>query len=295
MKILLALFICFCLFACQRVKETDEIKVTVLRGPSAIAFARWMEESPVIAGKKVQLRIADSPEQVLAQMIKEEADITVLPMINAANLYNKKVPYLLAGCPVWGNLYLVGQADAKLMHIFGAGTTPDILTRYYMDKHQLSYTLNYTLGTASEVVRGLLGGKVEASVLAEPFVTMVTRQVPNLGILADLNNPSDSSPGFAETAVMIHKNLIKEKEVINRLLEATCRYANEQPEKVIAILEQQEIFPAGMLTKEAIERCRIMYLPANESKDEIASFLEIIYQYEPKALGNRLPDEAFYN
>lgn len=295
MKIFFALFICFCLFGCQRTKDTEEIKVTVLRGPSAIAFAQWMKESPIIAGRKVQIRIADSPEQVLAQMIKEEADITVLPMINAANLYNKEVPYWLAGCPIWGNLYLVGQADAIQMHIFGAGTTPDILTRYYIDKHQLSYTLNYTLGTATEVVRGLLGGKVDASVLAEPFVSLVTKQVPDLCILADLNNPSESSPGFAETAVMVHKKWMKEKEAVNRLLEISCRFANEQPEKVIHLLEQKEVFPAGMLTPEAIKRCRIMYLPANESKDEIISFLKIIFQYEPKALGNRLPDEAFYN
>jgi len=284
------------LLACSNVKkQKDEIKVTVLRGPSSIAFAQWIESPPTINGKKVNISIADSPEQVLSLIVKEDADIAVLPMINAANLYTKKVPYQLLGCPIWGNLYLVGKPEAGQMHIFGAGTTPDILTRYYIDRNQLSYTLNYTLGTATEIVRGLLGGKVEASVLGEPFVSMVTRQDHSLRILADLNNPSSSSPGFAETAIMIHQKWAKEKEVVHRLLEATCRFAEEQPEEVIRILEQKEVFPEGILTAEAIERCRIMYLPANRSKDEIISFLQIIYQYEPKALGNQLPDDTFYN
>lgn len=296
MKNILALILCLCLPGCHSVKKNaEEIQVLVLRGPSAIALAQWMEDPPLVKGKKIVIRIADSPDQVVASMVKGEADITVLPMINAANLYNKKVPYILAGCPVWGNLYLVGRANAPQMYVFGGGTTPDILTRYYIEKNKLPYPLNYTLGTVSEVVRGFLGGKVEASVLAEPFVSMLLQRDPSIHILADLNNPTDSSPGFAGTAVMIGQSLSGEKEILNGLLKESCRFADEQPEEVITILEKRQVFPDGILTPEGIKRSRIRYLTAEESTREIRSFLEIIYRYEPRAIGGRLPDEEFCN
>jgi len=296
MKGIIAFIICLCLLSCHSAKKNaEEIQVLVLRGPSSIAFASWMENPPSVNGRKVVIHIADSPDQVVASMVKGEADITVLPMINAANLYNKEVPYFLAGCPIWGNLYLIGRTNATQMYVFGSGTTPDILTRYYIEKNELSYKLNYTLGTASEVVRGFLGGKVEASVLGEPFVSMVLQRDSTIHILADLNNPTDTSPGFAETAIMIRQSLSGEKDILNQYLKETCRFADEQPEDVVAVLEKRQVFPNGMLTPEAIKRSRIMYLTAEESTEEIRSFLEIINQYEPRAIGGKLPDEKFYN
>ncbi len=291
MKKIIALILCFYLLDCRGAeRRADELQVIALRGPSAVAFAYWMEEQPQAGGKKIVVRIADSPDQVAAALVKEEADIAVLPMINAANLYNKGVPYRLAGCPVWGNLYLIGKENARRMHVFGRGTTPDILTRYYLERHALPYELNYTLGTAPEVTRGILGGKVEAAVLAEPFVSMVLERDTAFHLLADLNNPTATSPGFAETAILIRNSLSDQRETFDRLLEETCRFANEQPDSVIRIMEKKEVFPSGMLTAGAIERSRILYLPAGESEEEIRSFLEIIYRYEPRAIGGKMPE-----
>lgn len=282
------------LMGCKAKEEKSEIRVTVLRGPSAIAFAYWMENPPSIKGKTINVDIVDSPEQMQAVLIKKKTDIAVLPMINAANLYNKGINYLITGCPIWGNIYLVGKPEAKYLHVFGTGTTPEILARYYVEKNQLTYELNYTLGTPSEISRGLLAGKVEAAVLAEPFVSLVLQKDTNLKLIADLNNPKDTSPGFAETAILINKELTGERISIDSLLKKSCQYAVDKPEEVIRILENKNIFPVGLLTKEGIERCRIKYFTITEARSEIESFLSVIYQYEPKALGGKMPDEGFY-
>ena len=42
-----------------------------------------------------------------------------------------------------------------------------------------------------------------------------------------------------------------------------------------------------------IERCKIYYLSAIEAKDAVMGFLRLIEQYEPKAVGERLPDAGF--
>ena len=85
-------------------QKNETIRVSVLRGPSAIAFAAWMEQAPVLDGKVLSVRVIDSPELMQAALIKGETDIAVLPMISAANLYNKGIRYPLLGCPVWGTL-----------------------------------------------------------------------------------------------------------------------------------------------------------------------------------------------
>ena len=207
-------FRCLCLLfilcCCNSKPKTDAgmIRVSVLRGPSAIAFAHWMKETPVIDGKPLSVRIIDSPDLMQATLIKGEADIAVLPMISAVNLYNKGIRYHLAGCPIWGTLYLVGRSDKgisgenkSVLHIFGAGTTPDILTRHYLRQHKLNYTLNYSLTTAHEIMQGLLDvylrtGNEKAYAMVEGLAGYVDRRMSKLdpATVARMMYTADANP-----------------------------------------------------------------------------------------------------
>lgn len=279
---------------CQKGKQKDcNLKVSVLRGPSAIAFAEWISDPPAINGRKLSIEIVDSPDKIQADLIKGETDLAVLPMISAANLYNKGVPYRLAGCPIWGTLYLVTKGTPQAIHLFAAGTTPDILARHYLSQNKLAYPLVYTFSTPVEILQGMRAGKVKTAVLSEPFLSKALQSDSTLTIWADLNQTGDSLSGFAQTAVIYHPSLRKEKATLDSLLQSTCIYAVEQPEKAIQTLVNKGIFPAGMLTPESIERCKIHYLPGLQAEKNIYSFLELIRQYEPKAIGEKLPDRDF--
>lgn len=282
-------------------KEGEQIRVSILRGPSAIAFAGWMENPPVIDGKPLDIQVIDAPDKIQALLVKGETDIAALPMISAANLYNRGISFHLLGCPVWGTLYMAGRqtytenkAPKPELYLFGAGTTPDILTRYYLQQNRLDYKLNYTFSTAPEILQGLLAGKIETAVLGEPFLSMALRKDSTLRILADLNNQGGASPGFPQTAIVCSPALADKSSTIDSLLQVSCRFATEYPEETIRILEKQGIFKPGMLTPEGIERCRIHYQPASEAKGSIATFLQLIESYEPKALNGKLPDGRFY-
>ncbi|MDH6304695.1 NitT/TauT family transport system substrate-binding protein [Parabacteroides sp. PF5-5] len=296
-------YICFYLLAfmlfcgCKGTEQTTEIiHVSVLRGPSAIALAEWMKYPPVLDGKKLSVRIIDSPDLMQAKMIKRKTDIAVLPMINAANLYNKKIRYILAGCPIWGTLYLVERkdkaADDRSLFVFGAGTNPDILTRYYLQQQELDYSLDYSFATVQEVMQALYVGKASRVVLGEPYLSMALRRDSTLQIVADLNL-LENTAGFAQTAILLSPALENYRHEIDSLLEKSCRFANEQPEEAIRILTSRQVFFSDALTKESIKRCKINYIPAQDSEESICKFLEVIYSYEPKAIGGKLPDDAF--
>jgi NitT/TauT family transport system substrate-binding protein len=293
---LLVAVVVFC--GCRPAKKDDGvINVAVLRGPTAVVFARWMEEAPVIGGKRIVVRMIDTPDLMQAALIGRRTDIAVLPMINAANLYNKGVHYLLAGCPVWGTLYMVEKADIRpddhSLYIFGAGASPDVITRYYLEQRGLTYSFDYSFSTAREIMQALYVGKAARAVLGEPFLSMALQRDSTLRIIADLNNPANASSGFAQTAVLYAPSLREYGDQLDSLLSLSCRFANEHPREVVRILEAKNIFPAGMLTAESIKRCQINYLTADRAEESIRSFLQVMYNYEPASVGGKLPGEGF--
>lgn len=264
-------------------------------GPSVMAFAQWLEQPPVIEGKRVAVTVAESPDIVQAALIKGEAEIAVLPTISAANLYNKGVRLEMAGCPIWGTLYLIGRAGSNdsTVHIFGRGTTPDILTRHYLSNEGQQPPLNYVFQTAGEITQGLMAKKINRAVVSEPFLTIALRKDTTLRIIADLNRTKTSGMGFAQTAIVITPGLSASRDTLDSLLAESCRFANERPEEAIRILEDKKLFAPGMLTPEAIRRCRLDYKSSQEAQAEIDTFLRLIFQYEPKAIGGQLPDARF--
>lgn len=272
-------------------------RVALLRGPSVIALADWLVNPPQIGGQKVSVQVFDAPDRVQAALIKGEADVAMLPMISAANLYNKGVALQLLGCPIWGTLYVVERqpiAANTPLHLFGSGTTPDILVHHYLKQQKLDYPLNYTLRSAQEVTEGLLAGRVDRAVLGEPFLSLVLRKDSSLHIVADLNrlSPQDSI-GFAQTAIVCTPEAESYRQELYAALRRSCAETNTNPELAIQRLEEQQLFAPGALTAESVRRCRIDFREGTEVASSIEAFLRLIYSYEPRALGGKLPDAGF--
>lgn len=280
--------------------EQEKWRISLLRGPSAIAFAGWMDQQARLAGKQLDIELIDSPQQMQAALIQQTSDIAVLPMVSAANLYNKGVRYELVGCPIWGTLYLVGrptswEAEEPTIHLFGRGTTPDLLARHYLEQRGIRYTPNYSFATASEVAQGMRSGVVATAVLSEPYLSWVLRQDSTLQVLADLNRlDATGEMAFAQTAILQRPGLPIQRHELDSLLEISCMFANQQPEAAIARLEERQIFPPHWMDRNSIQRCRIAYRSVERASAEIRAFLELMLHYEPQAIGNRLPDATFW-
>ena len=294
MKYLTFLLI-FTLFSCaSHSGDTNAFRVAVLRGPSALAFADWMgDEVPVIGKDTCRIEWVDTPEQMQALLVKHEADMAVLPMISAANLYNKGIDYSLLGCPLWGTLYLVSKGDIHPpVYLFGRGTTPDILARHALDSLRQE-DFNYTFASAGEVLQALLLGKAETAVLSEPFLSAALRRDSSLQIAANLNRPHGTLPGFPQTAIVCSSAALAYRPTLDSLLRQSCIFANTHPEEAIRRLEEAGVFAPGMLTPESVHRCGIHYRTAQEAATVISSFLELVWQTEPQAIGGKLPDSTF--
>lgn len=303
--ILIQLLALLLLASCSGAKKTsDTIHISILRGPSAIALAKLSDKPSCIGGRSIIVDIADSPEIIQAQIIKGEADVAVLPMVSAANLYNKGLSYKILGCPIWGTLFLVGPKDiqnslqlkGKTIHLFGAGTTPDIITQYFLMQKGLKkgdISFNYTLGTPREILQALLAHKIETAIISEPFLSIALQKDSTLHIIADMNRPDNLQAGFAQTAIIISREMEPFRPMLDSLMRNSCNYAVSSPDSAIQIVERNHIFAPGMLSAESVGRCMISYRSGHEIKDDIFRFLNIMYQYEPKSIGMKLPDSSF--
>lgn len=276
----------------------EALRVAVLRGPSVVAVASWLENPPRVGERPLAMKVLDSPELLQAALIKGEADVAMLPLISAANLYNKGVALQMIGCPIWGTLYMVERPTATRntpLHLFGSGTTPDLLARHYLAQTRQAFPLNYNLRTAHEVAQGLLAKRVDRAVLGEPFLSMVLRKDSTLRIVADLNRPTSSADemGFAQTAIVCTAKAMPHVAQLTEALRHSCALTNAQPDSAIHWLEQHKVFAPGALDAESIARCRIQFRDAQASASAVEAFLRLIIAYEPRALGGRLPDAHF--
>lgn len=125
-------------------------------------------------------------------------------------------------------------------------------------------------------------------------MSMALKKDSTVRLVADLNRPDPDAQGFAQTAIVLSERGMQMQPALDSLLRASCRFAVEQPDQAIRILEEKGIFAKGMLTESSIHRCRIDYVPACRAKEAVQNLLTIILAYEPKALGGKLPDDTFF-
>lgn len=305
------LMLCLTATGCRQSGNDRKIQVALLKGPSAIAFIHLTDSVYTVNGKQIEVSIYDNPLQIQALMAQKKVDICTLPIALAANLYNKTGDYPLLGIPVWGSLFLLenqettSEKDTAGIFLFGQGTTPDILTRYILSGNNSpnKYTYHYQFESAAALAQALTSGNIGKAVLPEPFATLVQEKNRNIRILCDLSaawNPDkeNRTAGFAQTAVVARRNLLNDnpeiEDSINQLLKTITDRLISEPSASAALLVKHKLIPHPRLSDKIIDRCKIRYRDARESKQDVEEILKLLFQQEPKTIGNKLPDNSFY-
>lgn len=191
------------------------------------------------------------------------------------------------------------SADKKEVYIFGQGSTPDLITRYLQCQESLisvkNYHIVYTYNTPQEIVRGLWGGIVTDAVLPEPFVSMSLHKDSSLYIrydLAELFSPG----GFPQTAVLL-RNGLRDDTVLIRSLDSLFKECtvniNEYSPDLVNRLVEKKLISDTVGVKSLIRHCRIIYRPASFICEDIADLMNLLYLYQPKSIGGKIPDKEF--
>jgi NitT/TauT family transport system substrate-binding protein len=310
-KIFLLICSVVLLAACTS-KPTGSLTIGVLKGPSAISVAQWLQQSPVIAGKKVKIVVCDEVSDLQALMIQKKVDFALLPTTMAAILYNKGVDYRMVACPVQGSIYVVSSDSIssfddlknRKIGISGQGTTPDVLFELLAKRHGFTLQeqhLDFSIGTHADLAQAVVLGKIKTALLPEPFVTLVCTKNPKVKPVVNLAGElakSDSSTLFALTAFVVCKSMVEQQKTVvdsvAKRYQVAIEWLYAHPERTAQAVVDAKVLPNVQVALRSIPRCGIRYISASAASVRIADYLRIFLNFDPKTVGGRLPDSNFY-
>lgn len=287
------------------------VKITGLSGISGLAMVKLIEE-PVIGGRPVTHSILKSPDLLIGKLITGEVDLAALPINTAAILYNKGVSIQVAAVIGWGVLYLVGDAeirnwvDLKGKRILAPakGAAPDLLLRYLLIKNGLNpeqdLTIQY-IGSPVELARLSAAGEASLAVLPEPWATEVMTRNSKNKILLDFQSEwqriENQGQTYPQTCIVVNKKFAgSDSEFVRNYLkelDRAIRWLNENPRQA-GILAEKHLQISSDTIRKGLSRCNLRFEPAIKAQGRIERFLSSLAEIEVNAIGDKIPDEAFY-
>ncbi len=315
-KIPFLLFLVLLISCVSPEKDKKEILTATLKGPSAMAMIKMIEEQPLLGNEfNTVFEIKNEPNQVKAMIMKGIPEFAVVPTTMAALLYNMKQDYILAAIPVWGSLYVFGNdtsihswSDLKgrRISLMSKGNTPDVLFRYLATANGLDpekdLLLDYSFPGHIELANAIASGISDLGVISEPMVSLVQLKNPLVKPLMDLNIEWEKKFGesvpFAQTALLVKKEfLINHPQLVEEYLskiEESVNWVNSNPNEAASLIQKYEILPDSATALISIPRCNIKYSSAKQEKTGIEEYLKVFYTFNPLIIGGKLPDEEFY-
>ena len=75
---------------------------------------------------------------------------------------------------------------------------------------------------------------------------------------------------------------------------ASVDFANNSVDEAAQLIEAAGIVPKAAIAKKALPNCNIVLITGKEMKAPVEGMLKVLFDANPKSVGGKLPDEAFY-
>lgn len=295
-------------------KEPKTISFCYQDGTPALTAAKLAKENPIIDENiTIEYEMQKSPDLLVTKILKEEADIAIVPSNLAAQAFNKGLTYEIVGTSVWGSFYLTSTEDinsfeelkGKEIYSFGKGLTPDLVLRYVLSKNGIDpdkdVKITY-LNAASEVGPAFIGGKTDLAVLAEPLLTTVMMKKADAKVIFDLNEEwakaAGTEKGYPQASLIIKKDLIEnDREFVEQFIksyEESRKWAADTPKELGEYAEALEISVKKETLGKGIIWTNIESFDIKDSKEEYKAYYNAILDFAPDFIGGKMPDEGIY-
>lgn len=293
-------------------KEPVDVVIGGLKGPSSMGMIKVIDEASISENYNTSFIIEGAPDALTGKLINGEVQIAALPTNLASVLYNRtegKIQFL--ALDMLGVIHIVGtenissleDLEGKTLHISGKGSTPEYAVKYMLeqkglsDKVELKFYPDHT-----SLAQTVIAGDTSIAVLPQPFVTQVTMKNTDVKLLVDLNEAWNEIAGnnstFAMSCLVINKEFAENnKEYVKEFLkqfEASVNWVNENPAEAGTLIEKHGILANAKLAELAVPNCNLVYQSAQESKNVVDGYLKVLYNFNPSAVGGKMPDEGFY-
>ncbi|NLC28525.1 MAG: ABC transporter substrate-binding protein [Campylobacteraceae bacterium] len=313
---------CFLIvFSCVHAQKLDKI---VISGPIATVshpILKMIEDEALNdIAKNVEFRLWQNPDELRSMLLKKEVDFVALPTNVAANLYNKNQPVRIINVPVWGILEILSRDEtvSELKDLKGEeiivpfrADMPDIVLQAIIKQmgmdHKKDFKLKY-VPTPPDAMQLLLLRKAKHVLLIEPATSMIMRKTgsfpisliaPNLYRSVDLEEEwgkaFNTKPRIPEAGIAVLGDM--DPKIIKRFNEEykkALNWCKDNPKEAGELVAKQISFFTKEAISDSFEHVELELLTADESKEELNSFFNILLEIEPKLIGGKIPNDDFY-
>ncbi|MBR1779158.1 MAG: ABC transporter substrate-binding protein [Clostridia bacterium] len=310
-----------CSLRSDNMDETKEskksaIKLVALKGPTSLGLVELWDKSDEGANEnKYDINVVGEPAEAIAKLASGDADVGLVPTNMASILYNKTSGNVkLAAINALGGLYIVSNnkdikevrnLKGRKIYVSGQGATPEYALRYVLQKNDLEVGrdvfLEYNKAEHSELASQVISEDVDIALLPEPFVTQVTEKNSNIKVALNLtkewDRSSESKDNLTMGCIIVRKNLIEDKkDSFDRFLDDyknSVEYVDTNLEGASQLADKYGIMQKEIAIK-ALPKCNIVFIEGEEMKNKVINFLKVLFDFEPKSIGGKMPSEDFY-
>lgn len=289
----------------------ESINIIFPDGMPAVAISKFVSENTIIDKVKIESNIQKTTDALVAEVLKGEADMAIVPSNLALQAYKKGLDYKVVATIGWGSLYLISTEDIKdikdikgnEVYNTGKGLTPDIVCREILNNKGIEESdVDYTyVSAASELAPVIISGKAKFAVVPEPILTTVMDKNPNIKVILELNKEwtdiNNVDKGYPQSTLIINESFYNEnKKVANKLLEeieGSINWANENQSKVGEICKTIGITIDKNIVERALERANLKFYNIEDTKDEYKIYFKFLEDNEQAGEGSSEYEEVF--
>ncbi|HEY8499540.1 MAG TPA: ABC transporter substrate-binding protein [Clostridia bacterium] len=299
--------------SCAAEEKIEQIKVVAPAGATAVSIVKPMKDTAELDGTKIEYEVVPTTDLIVARLTANEADLAIVPVNLAAQLYRKQMPYKLTSVVTWGNLYIASTEDiegwdalkSEDVYMMGKGLVPDIVFRTLCKENGIDPDTDINiiyLSGATELAPNFLAGKAKISMLPEPVLTTVKSKQQNTKVFLDLQQEWKKSfgteLGFPQAGIFVSDELIRSspgfvKKYIQVLKEG-MDWINENPGKAGEYAEEMELGLQAVIVEKSMPGNNIKHEYVKDVRAALDSFFKVLYDFNPETVGGKVPDDGLY-
>ena len=224
--------------------------------------------------------------------LKEEAVV--------ADIGNLGLLYIMTTDP---SVQSMQDLQGRNVYSIGEGGPPEYTMGYLLEQEGLTDVNMSFKSTPFEVLNLLQDEENSIALLPQPFVEVAKLLVPGINTPIDITQEWDSldlenGAESVTTITIVRKSFLEEHEeaVVEYLnmCKASVDYCLTNPKEAAAWTDEFETFLNGEVAEAAMPYVNMCAITGNEMKDKLSGFLQIMYDYNPDAVGGAMPDDDFY-
>lgn len=293
----------------------SEVRFGVLKGPTGIGACQLLSLNE--EGKtrnKYSVTLLSEATDMIAQIAAGQLDIAAIPTNAAASLYNKTNGAVrLAALNTAGVLYVLENGDSiksvtdlkgKTIYAVGQGSNPEYVLRFILSQNGIDPDKDAELVfmDSAELTTRAATGEIGVCMLPVPAVTTVLMKNKSMRTALDLSKEWDSlntSGILTMGCIVVRSDFAKNHpiEVMAFLDEygSSINFTKQNPSQAAQLCAKFSIVPSAAVAEKAIPDCNLIYVCGDDVRPAIEGYLKVLYDFNPKSIGGKMPGDDFYS